>query len=355
MNQEEIHKVENVYLIGIGGIGMSALARYFLLHGKRVAGYDRLSTGLTDELIREGSDIHFTEDLSYVRENFPDPGNLIVIYTPAVPQAHSELQFFLKGGYLVVKRAEMLGVLSSGEKCIAVAGTHGKTTISTMIAHLLKVAGIPCNAFLGGISKNYQTNAILSGKGAWMVLEADEYDRSFLNLFPSIAVVSSCDPDHLDIYGTVEKLEEAFCEFIGQVDAEGQVVFRGGLSLTCFEDTGHEKYTYLLEGDADYSAQNIRNRGGYYRFDATTPSGIIHDIDLGIPGMINIENALAAVSIGKLLDVSDDHIREAMASFLGVKRRFDVKIQRDDMVYIDDYAHHPREIEACIDSVKDNF
>jgi UDP-N-acetylmuramate--alanine ligase len=355
MSREEIHSVENIYLIGIGGIGMSALARYFLLQGKRVAGYDRVSTRLTDDLIREGSDVHFTTDLSYIKENFPDPANIIVIYTPAVPDDHSELLFFLEGGYRVVKRAEMLGILSRGEKCIAVAGTHGKTTISTMIAHLLKVSGIPCNAFLGGISKNYQTNAILNGRGAWMVLEADEYDRSFLNLFPSIAVVSSCDADHLDIYGTVEKLEEAFCDFVGQVDAEGHVVYRSGLKLPCFKESGPDKHTYLLEGVADYSAGNISNRGGYYRFDASTPEGIIRDIDLGIPGMINIENALAAVSVGKLLDVSDDNIREAMSSFQGVKRRFDVQIQRDDMVYIDDYAHHPLELEACISSIRDNF
>ncbi len=355
MNQEEIHKVKNIYLIGIGGIGMSALARYFLLHGKKVSGYDRVSTRLTDDLIREGSDIHFTEDLSYIKENFPDPGNLIVIYTPAVPDDHIELQFFRQGGYIVVKRAEMLGILSSGEKCIAVAGTHGKTTISTMIAHLLKVAGISCNAFLGGISKNYQTNAILTGNRAWMVLEADEYDRSFLNLFPSIAIVSSCDPDHLDIYGTVEKMEEAFCEFIGQVDSKGQVICREGLTPACFKNPVLEQHTYLLDGRADYSAQNIRNQGGYYRFDVTTPAGIIHDIDLGIPGMINIENALAAVSLGKILGVSDDHIREAMSSFQGVKRRFDVQIHRDDLVYIDDYAHHPRELEACISSVRDSF
>ncbi|MFC2080977.1 UDP-N-acetylmuramate--L-alanine ligase [Bacteroidota bacterium] len=355
MRLEDIHRIDNIYMIGIGGIGMSALARYFLIQGKRVAGYDRVSTRLTDDLIREGSEIHFTADLSYIKTIFPDPDNILVIYTPAVPDNHLELEFFRKGGYQIVKRAEMLGILSKNERCIAVAGTHGKTTISTMIAHLLRVAGIPCNAFLGGISKNYQTNALLSDDGEWMVLEADEYDRSFLHLYPTVAIVSSCDPDHLDIYGSVEKLEEAFCEFIGQVDNKGHLVYRAGLGLDCLKGASPEKHSYSLEGDATYYAQNIRNIGGLYRFDAVIPDGIIRDIDLGIPGLINIENALACLGLAKILDISDDHIREAMASFSGVIRRFDVLIHREDLVYIDDYAHHPRELDACIDSVKKNY
>jgi len=355
MNPEEIHKIDSIYMLGIGGIGMSALARYFLMQGKKVAGYDRVSTGLTDDLTREGSDIHFTEDLSYIKVSFANPEELLVIYTPAIPEDHPELVFFRKGGYRILKRAEMLGLLSSGENCIAVAGTHGKTTISTMIAHILKVAGIPSNALLGGISKNYLTNALLSEDGAWMVLEADEYDRSFLNLFPRIAVVSSCDPDHLDIYGTVQRLEEAFCEFVGQVNPEGQLVVHEELKLSCLDDQGPAKSTYRLEGKAQYSARNIRNRGGYYRFDAATPGGIIEDIDLGIPGKINIENALAAICVGKILEISDEHIRDALAGFEGVVRRFDVQIRREDLVYIDDYAHHPKELEACIRSVRENY
>ncbi len=342
-------------MIGIGGIGMSALARYFLMQGKQVAGYDRVSTRLTDDLIREGSDVHFTADLGYIKDRFPEPGKLLVIYTPAIPEDHLELEFFRRGGYKIKKRAEILGILSSNEPCIAVAGTHGKTTISTMIAHLLKVAGISCNAFLGGISKNYNTNAMLSDQGQWMVLEADEYDRSFLNLFPRVAVVSSCDPDHLDIYGTVEKLKEAFCQFIGQVRPGGHLVYHAGLELDCLDTSEPVKHTYCLEGKAQYSARNIINMGDYYRFDAVIPGGEIRDIRLGIPGMINIENFLAAISLAKILDVGDDQIREAMASFRGVKRRFDLQIHRDDLIYIDDYAHHPREIEACIRSVRGNY
>ncbi len=355
MRLEDIHRIDNIYMIGIGGIGMSALARYFMVQGKRVAGYDRVSTRLTDDLIREGSDIHFEADLSYIKNTFPDPGNLLVIYTPAIPDKHLELTYFRKAGYMIVKRAEMLGILSKNENCIAVAGTHGKTTISTMIAHLLRVAGIPCNALLGGISKNYQTNALLSDEGEWMVLEADEYDRSFLQLSPQIAIISSCDPDHLDIYGCMEKLEEAFCEFIGQVDKKGHLVYRGGLGLACLDSPFPRKHVYQLEGKAPVFAQNIRNMGGLYRFDAVIGGGLIRDIDLGIPGLINIENALACICLAKILDISDKHIREAMASFIGVKRRFDVHIHREDMIYIDDYAHHPKELDACIDSVKKNY
>jgi UDP-N-acetylmuramate--alanine ligase len=355
MKPGEIHTFDSVYMIGIGGIGMSALARYFLVQGKRVAGYDRVSTRLTDDLIREGSDIHFTVDLSWIKENFPDPENLLVIYTPAIPEEHIELDFFRKGGYQVIKRAEMLGILSSQEPSIAVAGTHGKTTISTMIAHLLKVAGIPCNAFLGGISKNYGTNAIFSDDAEWMVLEADEYDRSFLWLSPHVAIVSSCDPDHLDIYGNLENLQEAFCEFIGQVKEGGKLIIREGLNLPCEDSFQAAVTTYLLDNKARFSACNIRQLEGRCLFDAVTPGGVLPDLELGIPGRINIENALACICTGRLLGIKDDDIRAALSSFSGVQRRFDVRIRRDDMVYIDDYAHHPRELEACIGSVRENY
>ncbi len=360
MKPEEIHSIDNVYMLGIGGIGMSALARYFLVQGKRVVGYDRVSTRLTDDLIREGSEIHFITDLAFIKDNFPLPEKLLVIYTPAIPENHIELEFFRKGGYQVIKRAGMLGILSSSQQTIAVAGTHGKTTISTMIAHLLTVAGIPCNAFLGGISKNYQTNALLSEEGEWMVLEADEYDRSFLRIFPHIAVVSSCDADHLDIYGTYENLQEAFCDFIGQVKEGGDLIHHVGLDLPCLTGStlagsSLAKHNYQLGGQAQYYTENIRYQEGSCRFDVHTPEGLIKDLELGIPGNINIENALACIILGKVLKISDEDLRKALASFKGIKRRFDVQIQRDDLVYIDDYAHHPRELEACIGSVRENY
>ncbi len=355
MKREELNRIENIYLVGIGGIGMSALARYFLRQGKRVSGYDRVSTRLTDDLTREGSEIHYTPNLSWVRENFPEPGNILVIYTPAIPEDHLELQFFRQGGYRVMKRAEMLGVLSSGEKCIAVAGTHGKTTVCTMIAHLLKVAGIPCNALLGGISKNYNTNALLSDQAEWLVVEADEYDRSFLHLFPRIAIVSSCDADHLDVYGSYENLKEAFCGFIRQIHPDGHLVHQGGLSLSCLEDPAPGKHSYGLDDPSGCRARNIESQKGCTRFEAVLPGEVIQDIELKIPGRINIENALACICLAGILNIPSDHIRKAMATFTGVTRRFDVRINREEMVYIDDYAHHPRELAACIQSIRENY
>jgi UDP-N-acetylmuramate--alanine ligase len=352
MKKEDLHNVENIYMIGIGGIGMSALARYFLSLGKTVTGYDRLSTRLTDDLIREGSEIHFTTDLAYVKENFPDVENLLVIYTPAIPADHLELSFFRKGGYQIMKRAELLGIISDNENCIAVAGTHGKTTVTTMVTHLLKVAGIPCNAFLGGISKNYQTNAILSGEEGWMVLEADEFDRSFLHLHPNICIVTSCDPDHLDVYGSAGNVKDSFCQFISQTDPDGYIIYQQDVPLDCIRELPPKSRSYALEDGADITAVNLGLKDGLYRFDVETPEGLIADVGLGVPGLINIENALSVVGLARLLNIGDDLLREALSTFSGVRRRFDVMINRRGMVYIDDYAHHPRELDACIQSVR---
>ncbi len=352
MKKEDLHSIEHIYMIGIGGIGMSALARYFLSLGKTVTGYDRASTRLTDDLIREGSDIHFTTDLSYVKEKFPDVENLLVIYTPAIPADHLELSFFRKGGYQIVKRAELLGIISDNENSIAVAGTHGKTTVTTMVTHLLKVAGIPCKAFLGGISKNYQTNAVLSGEKGWMVLEADEFDRSFLHLHPDICIITSCDPDHLDVYGSVGKVKDSFCQFISQTHPDGHIIYQQDVKLDCILDLPRKARSYALEGGADFKAVNLSLKDGLYRFDVETPEGLISDVGLGVPGMINIENALSVVSLARSLSIGDDVIREALSTFSGVQRRFDIMINRTGMVYIDDYAHHPRELDACIQSVR---
>jgi len=352
MKKEDLHSVENIYMIGIGGIGMSALARYFLSLGKTVTGYDRVSTRLTDDLIREGSEIHFTSDLAYVKEKFQDVENLLVIYTPAIPADHLELSFFRKGGYQIMKRAELLGIISDNENCIAVAGTHGKTTVTTMVTHLLKVAGIPCNAFLGGISKNYQTNAVLSGEEGWMVLEADEFDRSFLHLHPNICIVTSCDPDHLDVYGSIGKLKDSFCQFISQTDPGGYIIYQQDVPLDCILELPPKSRSYALEDGADIGAVNLSLQDGLYRFDVETREGLIGDVGLGVPGLINIENALSVVALARLLSIGDDLLKEAFSTFLGVKRRFDVMINRRGMVYIDDYAHHPRELDACIQSVR---
>jgi UDP-N-acetylmuramate--alanine ligase len=352
MKKEDIHSIDNIYMIGIGGIGMSALARYFISLGKTVAGYDRVSTRLTDDLIREGSEIHFTTDLAYIKDRYPDAENLLVVYTPAIPRDHLEMSFFRKGGYHMMKRAELLGIISDNENCIAVAGTHGKTTVTAMVTHLLKVAGIPCNAFLGGISKNYQTNAVLSGKKGWMVLEADEFDRSFLHLHPNICIVTSCDPDHLDIYGSLERVKDSFCQFISQTDPGGHIICQLDVPLDCIRTLPLKSRSYALEGSADYTAVNLRMKDDLYCFDVKTPEGLIADVGLGVPGLINIENALSVIGLARLLNIGDEPVRKALTTFSGVQRRFDVMINRPGLVYIDDYAHHPRELDACIQSVR---
>jgi UDP-N-acetylmuramate--alanine ligase len=355
MRKKDIHSIENIYMIGIGGIGMSALARYFLSFGKKVTGYDRVSTRLTDDLAREGAEIRFTVDPAGIRERFSEAENLLVVYTPAVPDDHPELSFFRKGGYHVIKRAELLGVISETEKCIAVAGTHGKTTVTTMVAHLLKVAGIPCNAFLGGVSKNYQTNAVLSGGEGWMVLEADEFDRSFLHLHPDLCILTSCDPDHLDVYGSMESLKESFCRFAGQTRTEGHIIYQQDIGLDCLGSISAGSGSYALQGPADFTAMNIRLEEGLYCFDVKTPDGVLADVGLGVPGLINIENALSVIVLARHLKIDDQFIRQALSSFSGVRRRFDVMINRPGLVYIDDYAHHPRELDACIRSVREIY
>jgi UDP-N-acetylmuramate--alanine ligase len=339
-------------MIGIGGIGMSALARYFMGLGKNVAGYDRVSSRLTDDLIREGSEIHFTADLAYIKDKYPDVKKLLVVYTPAIPADHLELSFFRKGGYHMIKRAELLGVIADHEQCIAIAGTHGKTTVTTLVTHLMMVAGLPCNAFLGGISKNYHTNAILSTEKGWMVLEADEFDRSFLHLHPTICILTSCDPDHLDVYGSLAQLKKSFCQFLGQTRPDGKVIYQQEVPLDCIGTLTVDSTSYALEGEADFRAVNIRLEEGLYRFDVQTPEGLISGVGLGLPGLVNVENALPVVGLARLLNIDDTLIREALATFSGVQRRFDVRISRPGLVYIDDYAHHPKEIDACITSVR---
>ena len=355
MKVEDIHRIQKIYMIGIGGIGMSALARYFLKQGKSVSGYDRVSTRLTDDLIHEGSHIHFSIDLPYIKENYPNSDDLLVIYTPAIPADHLELEFFRKGGYQIFKRAQMLGILTTSEKCIAVAGTHGKTTVSAMLTHLLITAGIPCNALLGGICKNFGSNAVLTKEKGWFVLEADEFDRSFLNLHPDMAVITSCDPDHLDIYGTEAEIRSTFCQFISQIRDGGILVHRLPLELDCSPEWKMEIHTYSVATEADYRAVNIRYVKDHYCFGVETPSGKLNDISLGIPGLINIENALAVIGLSRILGVEDRVLKEALYSFRGVSRRFDVQILHEDLVYIDDYAHHPRELDACIESVRNMY
>jgi UDP-N-acetylmuramate--alanine ligase len=349
-----IEKVDRVYLIGIGGIGMSALARFFVSEGKSVAGYDRTSTELTTTLVSEGIDIHFSDDVNLIPEQFRKEDGTLVIYTPAIPSQHLELNWFNRLGYTVLKRSEVLGELSKGKRTLAVSGTHGKTTITTLVSHLLTAGGLGCGAFLGGISKNYGTN-ILVGKGSQnLVVEADEYDRSFLRLFPDLAVITSIDADHLDIYGTYEAIALAFSQFIGQVKSGGSVVIKKGVRVA-INRKDIKVFRYSLNERCDFYAQSIRIENGISNFDLVTPMGIIHDIQLHLPGHVNMENAIAASALALLAGLPADKLRIGVASFLGVRRRFDIRFKHGKVVLVDDYAHHPVELCAAIMAMREAF
>ena len=347
-----IEGYSNIYMIGIGGIGMSALARYFIAGGWHVAGYDRISTKLTKELEEEGAAIHYNEQPDMVKTVYQNPAETLVIYTPAVSADHTELHYFRQTGFTVLKRSEVLGMLSLGQRCIAVAGTHGKTTISTLAAHLLNTAEIPCMAFLGGISKNYNTNTLLSPGSIWMVAEADEFDRSFLRLFPDIAIVTSCDPDHLDIYGNKEEMELSFRQFIMQIKSGGTIIIKKEIESLASGKGDVQSFTYSLHQGADFFADEIEPSDNGYRFDLKTPDKVIKGLKTGFPGLVNVENSIAAAALGYVMGTGEKAIRKALESFMGVKRRFDIHINREDLVYIDDYGHHPKELESFIRSVR---
>lgn len=346
---------------------MSAIARFFLHEGKNVAGYDRTSTALTDKLREEGADIHFTDDVPLIPERFRNPADTLVVYTPAVPHDHSEYNWFRTNGFRIEKRSEMLGHLSSGKYVMAVAGTHGKTTVTTMTAWFNHVAGLACepkgsgcpgtadgntgSAFLGGISRNFNSNLVL-GSGKRLAVEADEYDRSFLRLHPDAAVITSVDPDHLDIYGTYGEVKKAFSQFASQIKKGGTLVIKKGVEIDLPGD-GINIYRYSFDEPCDFYASNVQLlEGGHYSFDIICPGQTIENCTLGLPGWINIENAIAAVSLLWTAGFDRDKIKEALATFEGVKRRFEFYINTPELVYMDDYAHHPRELAAAITSVK---
>jgi UDP-N-acetylmuramate--alanine ligase len=341
----ELSNIKRVYLVGIGGIGMSGLARYFHHLGCVVCGYDKTSTDLTNELHNEGIAVVFDDSADLIPISFqtPDAGTLI-IYTPAVPKNSAIINFFKDKGFELFKRSQVLGIISKGMYTVAVAGTHGKTTTSTMIAHILKDSGRDCSAFLGGISSNYHSN-VLYGKNNIVVVEADEYDRSFLTLHPDVAIITSMDADHLDIYGDHSHLTDSFKLFASQIKPGGLLIHKKGLPL----DAG---FTYTVEAEADASASNIRIENGDFYFDFKNSKTSITNIKMGIAGTHNIENAVAAIEATLLLDISPDAIKNALGSFKGVKRRFEYIVKNDRHIYIDDYAHHPEELKACIRSVK---
>lgn len=349
-----------VYFLGIGGIGMSALARYFMHEGKCVAGYDRTRSELTDALTVEGAEVHYEEDVRRIPAPFLEKSDTVVVYTPAVPADHCELVYFREQDFEVVKRSQMLGLLSQGKYVMAVAGTHGKTTTSTLIAWLNREVTGGGNAFLGGISKNFESNLVLGG-GDRLAVEADEFDRSFLRLNPDVAVVTAADADHLDIYGTHEAVKEAFSQFIRQIRKGGFLVIKQGVDIV-LDNPDITIYRYSYDEPCDFYAVNVSLiEGGHYRYDVVTPKGVIADCTLGIPGWVNIENSVAAVAsmwcaakaAGERLDL--DKLRAAMASFTGVKRRFEFYVNTPKQVYMDDYAHHPRELSATLTSVRGMF
>ena len=342
----------SLYFIGAGGIGMSALVRYFLAKGYRVAGYDRTSSSLTDALQSEGLEIVYDESVDLIPDYCRDPKTTLVVYTPAIPATHAGLVYFREHGFKVVKRAELLGLITQSSKGLCFSGTHGKTTTSSMAAHIFHESPVGCNAFLGGILRNYNSNLILSDHSPFTVIEADEYDRSFHWLHPYMAVVTATDPDHLDIYGTEEAYLESFAHFTSLIQPGGCLVIKKGIKLVPSVQEGVKVYTYSARDGGDFHAGNIRVGNGTILFDFVAPDGVVADVELGVPVDINIENAVAAMAIARLNGVADDDMRRAMASFKGAKRRFEFWVKRDDRVMIDDYAHHPDEMKASIRSVR---
>jgi UDP-N-acetylmuramate--alanine ligase len=354
----DIHKYRSVYFLGIGGIGMSALARYFHLYGAIVSGYDRTPTNLTALLIEEGIPVHFDEN----PELIPDRPDL-VIYTPALPKDHRELQFVIEKGLPLKKRSEVLGMITENANTIAIAGTHGKTTVTTLIAHILRTAGKDCIAFLGGISKNYQSNLVVSdssfklpeGTPSYFIAEADEYDRSFLQLYPNIAVITSADADHLDIYGNIDEVRLSFGKFTSHLKKDGMLILKKGAGILP-ENTGkYTVQTYNSESDADFYPVNIHLKNNRFVFDLVTPERTIPDIALALPGKFNLENAIAASAVAYTIRISDEVISKSLVTFKGVERRFDFQVIQKNFVYIDDYAHHPEELKACILAVRELY
>lgn len=350
----EFNNIKSVYFLGAGGIGMSALVRYFLSEGKYVAGYDRTPTELTDRLIDEGAKLHFDENVSLIPQECRNSENTLVIYTPAIPKGHCEWEFFKENNFVIKKRAEVLGIITREKMGICVAGTHGKTTTSTMTAHLLHSSHIDCAAFLGGISKNYGSNLILSDKSNYVVIEADEYDRSFLHLTPQIAAITSADPDHLDIYGNKENYLEAFALFTEKIREDGYLILHEGLEVKPRPKDGVQCFTYG-RNSGDFHAENIRIGGGTIIFDYVSPEQTIKDVELGVPMSINIENGIAAMAMAEICGATALEIKEGMKSFAGADRRFDFRLKEKDITVLSDYAHHPDEIKACARSLRELY
>ncbi len=351
----DFNTFNNIYFIGIGGIGMSALARYFKAIGKQVAGYDRTPSHITRALLSEGIAVHYTDSANKIPETFRNKKQTGIVYTPAVANENRQLNFFKNNGFSLKKRAIVLGDIANTKNTIAVAGTHAKTTISTLIAHILHSSQTGASAILGGIAKNYNSNLLLSEKSNYMVVEADEYDRSFLQLAPETAIITSIDADHLDIYGTQEQLIAAFRQFVDKIRKNGKLIAKQNIKLHPTRDDIHTYRYALCDGQADFYASNIRLENGKYHFHVMTHKNkLIRDLTTCMPGLINVENTVATVATAVLCGVSESEIRNALNRFAGIKRRFDIQAKdaKNNMIYIDDYAHHPTELSAVINSAK---
>lgn len=348
----DLHTVTALYFVGAGGIGMSALIRYFLANGKRVGGYDKTPSELTAALIREGAAIHYTDDMALVEDCFLSPEHTLVVYTPAIPDSHTELTYFRTHGFQVVKRAQLLGEITRCSRGLCVAGTHGKTTTSSMLAHILKQSHVDCNAFLGGILKGYESNLMLSKKSDLTVIEADEFDRSFHWLRPYMAVITSADPDHLDIYGTAEAYRESFEHFTSLISPDGVLLMKKGVLVAPRLQENVRLFTYSATEKADFYAENVVVSDGSITFDFVGPNVRIDNVELGVPVMVNIENGTAAMAIAWLNGATEEEIRRGMATFKGPHRRFEFHLKTPQCVLIDDYAHHPAELKQSILSVK---
>jgi len=350
----KLEDIKSVYFVGAGGIGMSALIRFFLSKGKAVAGYDRTPSELTERLIEEGAQIHYEEDAALIPDYCQDPTSTLVVYTAAIPMTHRELTYFNERGFVIQKRAQVLGTITASTKGLCVAGTHGKTTTSTMLAHLMHQSKVGCTAFLGGISKNYHTNLLLSDHSPYTVVEADEFDRSFHWLRPYMTVVTATDADHLDVYGTKEAYLESFRHYTSLIQEGGALIIHTDLELKPDTKPGVKTYTYSRE-KGDFHAENVKIGGGEIHFDFVGPEVRINDIELGVPVSINIENGIAAMAMAHLNGVSDEEIRRGMKSFEGVDRRFDFRLKTPEQVIISDYAHHPAEIAQSVRSIKELY
>lgn len=350
----ELKDIKAVYFVGAGGIGMSAIARYFLHKGMVVAGYDKTPSNLTRELEKEGMSIHYDEDVDAIPEPCRDAATTLVVYTPAIPEEHKELVFFRNSGFTIEKRAQVLGTLTRSHKGLCVAGTHGKTTTSTMCAHIMHQSHLDCNAFLGGISKNYGTNYILSGKSDFVVIEADEFDRSFHWLRPWMSVITSTDPDHLDIYGTKEAYLESFCHYTELIQPGGALILHKNLEMKLHVQEGVKVYEYSLD-EGDFHAENIKIDNGEITFDFISPIENVEGVQLGQPVPINVENGVAAMAMAQLNGCTAEELKQGMKTYGGVDRRFDFKIKTDKLVFLSDYAHHPKEIYQSAKSIRELY